>query len=101
VQEVYNTGETTLLDGRSLCLVTLVGVEDWIKTGVKHSHRYDQVCDPPDGQMKYRCLYEVEGADVSFVLVNDPDDGDGRMIQFDQANLKSRTVQGSRSTRFK
>ena len=33
--------------------------------------------------MKYRCLYEKDGADVPFVLVNDPDDGDGRVILFD------------------
>jgi len=36
-----------------------------------------------DGQMKYRCLYEKDGADVQFVLVNSPNSGDGRVILFD------------------
>ena len=39
--------------------------------------------DPLDGKMKYRCLYEKDGTDVPFVLVNDPDEGDGRVILFD------------------
>ena len=82
--EVFNVGETILLDGRSLCLVTLAGVEAWIDQGIKYSYRYDQVRDPLDGQMKYRCLYEKEGAGVPFVLVSDPDEGDGRVILFDE-----------------
>lgn len=67
-----------------MCLVTHAGVEDWIENGIPHSYRYDLVRDPLDGQMKYRCLYEKDGADVPFVLVNDTDDGDGRVILFDQ-----------------
>jgi len=81
--EVFNVGETILLDGEPLSLVTRAGVEAWIEKGVKHSYRYDQVRDPLDGQMKYRCLYEKDGADVPFALVNDPDSGDGRVILFD------------------
>lgn len=81
--EVFNVGETILLDGEPLSLVTRTGVEAWIESGIKHSYRYDQVRDPLDGQMKYRCLYEKDGADVPFVLVNDPDSGDGRVILFD------------------
>lgn len=81
--EVFNVGDTILLNGRPLCLVTPAGVEDWIENGISHSYRYDQVRDPLDGKMKYRCLYEKEGADVPFVLVSDPDDGDGRVILFD------------------
>lgn len=80
--EVFNVGETILLDGRPLCLVTHAGVEDWIENGIPHSYRYDQVRDPLDGKMKYRCLYEKDGADVPFVLVSDPDEGDGRVILF-------------------
>lgn len=34
--------------------------------------------------MKYRCLYEKDGADVLFVLVNDPEKGDGRVVLFHQ-----------------
>ena len=83
MQEVFNVGETILLDGEPLSLVTPAGVERWIEKGVKHSYRYDQVLDPLSGQMKYRCLYEKDGADVPFVLVNDPDGGDGRVILFD------------------
>lgn len=59
------------------------GVEAEVKNGVRHSQRYDQMRDPLDGQMKYRCLYEKDGADVPFVLVNDPDNGDGRVIPLD------------------
>lgn len=84
MNEVFNVGETILLDGEPLSLVTRTGVEAWIEKGVKHSYRYDQVCDPLDGQMKYRCLYEKDGADVPFVLVNDPDSGDGRVVLFDR-----------------
>ncbi|WP_417463095.1 hypothetical protein [Kordiimonas sp.] len=40
--------------------------------------------DPLDGKMKYRCIYEKQGADVSFVLVNSPSSSDGRVILFDQ-----------------
>ena len=84
MDEVINVGETILLDGKPLCLVTPAGVENWIENGVRHSHRYDQVRDPLDGQMKYRCLYEKEGAEVPFVLVSDPDTHDGRVILFDR-----------------
>lgn len=84
MNEVFNVGETILLDGEPLSLVTRIGVEAWIETGIKHSYRYDQVRDPLDGQMKYRCLYEKAGADVPFVLVNDHHKGDGRVILFDQ-----------------
>ncbi|WP_282063921.1 hypothetical protein [Roseobacter litoralis] len=83
MNEVMNVGETILLDGEPLSLVTRAGVEAWIKNGVRHSCRYDQVRDPLDGQMKYRCLYEKDGADVPFVLVGDPGSTDGaRVILF-------------------
>lgn len=82
--EVFNVGGTILLDGKPLSLVTRAGVKKWIDQGIGHSYRYDQVRDPLDGQMKYRCLYEKDGADVPFVLVNDPDSGDGRVILFDE-----------------
>lgn len=92
MHEVFNVGETILLDGEPLSLVTRTGVEAWIETGIKHSYRYDQVRDPLDGQMKYRCLYEKDGADVPFVLVNSPDSGDGRVILFDDMPDQSTTV---------
>lgn len=81
--EVFNVGKTLLLDGQPMSLVTPAGVEGWIDQVIKYSYRYDRVRDPLDGQMKYRCLYEKGGADVPFVLVNDPDSGDGRVILFD------------------
>ncbi|MEM7710753.1 MAG: hypothetical protein AAF264_08395 [Pseudomonadota bacterium] len=81
--EVFNVGETILLDGEPLSLVTRAGVERWIEAGAKYTYRYDQVRDPLDGQMKYRCLYEKEGTDAPFVLVNDPENGDGRVVLFD------------------
>lgn len=85
MDEVFNVGETILLDGKPLSLVTPAGVEAWIENGVRHSYRYDQVRDPLDGRMKYRCLYEKDGADVPFVLVNDPDSAEGaRVILFDE-----------------
>ena len=84
MDEVFNVGKTLLLDGQPMSLVTPVGVEAWIDQGIKYSYRYDQVRDPLDGQMKYRCIYEKEGADVPFVLVNSPSSGDGRVILFDQ-----------------
>ena len=59
--EVFNVGKTILLDGKPLSLVTPAGVEGWIEKGIPHSYRYDQVRDPLDGQMKYRCLYEKDG----------------------------------------
>lgn len=83
MDEVFNVGKTLLLDGQPMSLVTPAGVEAWIDQGIKYSYRYDQVRDPLDGQMKYRCIYEKEGAAVPFVLVNDPDIGDGRVILFD------------------
>lgn len=92
MNEVMNVGEMILLDGEPLSLVTRAGVEAWIENGVRHNYRYDQVRDPLDGQMKYRCLYEKGGADVPFVLVNDPDSEEGaRVILFDQEQ-KSQTV---------
>ena len=66
-----------------MSLVTPAGVEGWIDQGIGYSYRYDQVRDPLDGQMKYRCIYEKEGAAVPFVLVNSPSSGDGRVILFD------------------
>ncbi len=83
MDEVFNVGETILLDGKPLSLVTPAGVEAWIDNGVRYSYRYDQVRDPLDGRMKYRCLHEKDGADVPFVLVNSPNSGDGRVILFD------------------
>lgn len=84
MNEVMNVGETILLDGEPLSLVTGAGVEAWIKSGIKHSYRYDQVRDPLDGELKYRCIYEKDGVDVPFVLVNHPKEGDGRVILFDE-----------------
>lgn len=81
--EISNVGETILLDGAPLSLVTRAGVEAWIEKGTGFSYRYDRVRDPLDGRMKYRCLFEKAGADVPFVLVNDPESGDGRVILFD------------------
>ena len=83
MNKVMNVGETILLDGEPLSLVTRAGVEAWIESGTKHRYRYDQVRDPISGKQKYRCLYEKDGAVVPFVLVNDPDSGDGRVILFD------------------
>lgn len=84
MNEVMNVGETILLDGEPLSLVTRAGVEAWIETGIKYSYRYDQVRDPLSGKMKYRCLYEKDGADTPFVLVNDPDSAEGaQVILFD------------------
>ena len=82
--EVFNVGKTLLLDGQPMSLVTPAGVEVWIEKGIPYSYRYDQVRDPLDGKMKYRCIYEKEGAEVPFVLVNSPSSGDGRVILFDQ-----------------
>lgn len=85
MNEVMNVGETILLDGEPLSLVTRAGVEAWIESGTKHSYRYDQVRDPLSGQQKYRCLYEKDEADMPFVLVNDPDSEEGaRVILFDE-----------------
>ncbi len=49
MNEVFNVGETILLDGEPLSLVTRTGVEAWIEKGIKYSYRYDQVRDPLDG----------------------------------------------------
>ncbi|MEY8828561.1 hypothetical protein AB9K29_01610 [Phaeobacter italicus] len=49
--EVFNVGKTLLLDGQPMSLVTPAGVEAWIDQGIGYSYRYDQVCDPLDGQM--------------------------------------------------
>lgn len=84
MQEIFNVGETILLDGEPLSLVTRAGVEAWIEKGVRCSCRYDLVRDPLSGQMKYRCLYERDGADLPFALVSDPDSGDGRVFLFDE-----------------
>lgn len=84
MDEVMNVGETILLDGEPLSLVTRAGVEAWIKNDVKHSYRHDQVRDPLSGKMKYRCIYEKTGAEVPFVLVSHPKEGDGRVILFDE-----------------
>lgn len=43
----------------------------------------EKVRNPLDGHIKYRCLYEKDGAGVPFVLVSDPDTDDGRVILFD------------------
>lgn len=84
MEEIFNVGETILLDGEPLSLVTRAGVEAWIADEIAHSYRYDQVRDPLSGQMKHRCLYEKDGADVPFVLVGDRDSEDGaRVILFD------------------
>jgi hypothetical protein len=80
-----NVGETILLDGQPMSLVTQAGVEAWVENGIEHSARHDQVRDPLSGNLKYRRLYEKVGADVPFVLVGDRDSKDGaRVVLFDQ-----------------
>lgn len=52
---------------------------------IEHSYRHDQVRDPLSGNLKYRRLYEKDGADLTFVLVGDPDSEVGaRVVLFDQ-----------------
>lgn len=46
MDEIINVGETILLDGQPLSLVTRAGVEAWTEEGIKHSYRYDQVREP-------------------------------------------------------
>lgn len=85
MNHIENVGETILLDGQPLSLVTQAGVEVWVENGIEHSCRHDQVRDPLSGNLKYRRLYEKDGADVTFVLVGDRDSEDGaRVILFDQ-----------------
>lgn len=84
MDEMMNVGETILLDGKPLSLVTRAGVEIWIENGVKHSYRYDQVRDPLTGEIKYRCLYEKDGAELLHVLVGNPEsEEDARVVLFD------------------
>ncbi|MCF7748874.1 hypothetical protein GLP43_15010 [Sulfitobacter sp. M39] len=73
-------GETILLDGQPLSLVTQAGVAAWVENGIEHSCRHDQVRDPLSGNLKYRRLYEKDGADVTFVLVGDCDNEDGARV---------------------
>lgn len=85
MNHIENVGETILLDGQPLSLVTQAGVAAWVENGIEHSSRHDQVCDPLSGNLKYRRLYEKDGADVPFVLVGDRDSKDGaRVVLFDQ-----------------
>lgn len=85
MKHIENVGETILLDGQPLSLVTRAGVKAWVENGIEHSSRHDQVRDPLGGELKYRRLYEKNGADVPFVLVGDRDSEDGaRVILFDQ-----------------
>lgn len=85
MNQIENVGETILLDGQPLSLVTRAGVKAWVENGIEHSCRHDQVRDPLSGNLKYRRLYEKGGADVTFVLVGDPDSEVGaRVILFDQ-----------------
>ncbi len=39
MENIFNVGETILLDGKPLCLVTRAGVEDWIEKGIRPFHR--------------------------------------------------------------
>tara|TARA_R110002110_G_scaffold332055_1_gene543074 strand:+ start:847 stop:1116 length:270 start_codon:yes stop_codon:yes gene_type:complete len=85
MNQIENVGETILLDGQPLSLVTQAGVAAWVENGIEHSCRHDQVRDPISGNLKYRRLYEKDGADLTFVLVGDPDSEVGaRVILFDQ-----------------
>lgn len=84
MDEVMNVGETILQDGEPLSLVTRAGVEAWVRSGIKHGYRYDQVRDLQSGELKYRCIYEKDGADMPYVLVNDPNSVEGaHVILFD------------------
>lgn len=83
MDEVFNVGDTILLDGEPLALVTQAGVESWIEKGVPHSYRYGQVRGPLSGKVKCRCLYEKAGVDTPFVLINDSKIEDRRVILFD------------------
>lgn len=73
-------GDTILLDGNPLPLVTRAGVAEWVQEEIKHSFRFDQVRDPLSGAMKFRQLYDVDGQDGPFVLVDDSDDGDCQSV---------------------
>lgn len=84
LEHIENIGETILLNGQPLSLVTRAGIEVWIGKGIKHSYRYDQVRDPLSGKQKYRCSMNKDGEDMPFVLIGDPDSKDGaRVILFD------------------
>ncbi|MBO9468238.1 hypothetical protein J7443_23630 [Tropicibacter sp. R15_0] len=93
MKEIFNVGETILLDGKPLSLVTRAGVEGWIEEGTQYRCRYDQVKDPITGKQKYRCLFEIAQEAMPFVLVGDPDRGDGRVILFDERPLSDQWPQ--------
>jgi hypothetical protein len=77
-------GETLLLNGDPLPMVTHEGVEVWVRDGISFNCRYDQVSDPVDGVLKYRCLYETEGSAAPFVLVALAKDSGGiKVVLFD------------------
>lgn len=80
MDEIFDVGETILLDGEPLSPVTCAGIKAWIEKGVQHSYRYDQLRDPLYGKLKYRCLYEAEGADMPYVLVSDRGSEHGALV---------------------
>lgn len=71
MEQISNVGETTLLNGRPLALVTREGVRTWIENGVGYSYRYDRVQDPISGKSKYRRLYAKDGTGNLFVLMGE------------------------------
>lgn len=90
MKNIENVGETILLNGQPLSLVTKAGVEEWIEQGVRFQYRYDLVLDPVTATMKYRCLYEKGDAQEPYVLVSNPDSSDGgRVILYDNRPDKS------------
>lgn len=72
------------LDGKPLALVTKSGIAEWDTAGIAYACRYDEITHEGDHKGKYRCLYEKEGSNETFLLVTPPSAPEGfSVVLFD------------------
>ena len=85
MEQIVVDQDLIMLDGKPLALVTKSGIAKWDREGISYACRYDEITEDGDNKGKYRCLYEKEGSQETFLLVVPPSHPEGfRVMLFDR-----------------
>ncbi|MEP3921119.1 hypothetical protein [Ascidiaceihabitans sp.] len=77
MQQLVVDQNLILLDGKPLCFITADGLEQWEAEGTSFKCRYDMITNDGENHGKFRCLYEKDDSQDTYILVESPASPDG------------------------